>query len=321
MPRTRPARSAFLSAFLLPLAFASGCGGSGSTSSAGTAPVQYLYSTGIQNNNAVVVSYPVNATGAAVVPTSTTVVGSADLIRTLRPDGNGNLYVMTMQDSNFAQVGVNVYAMSDGHLTLRRAFTTYTTGVASAMAVDKSGNVYITLQRGGVDIFSNTASGAMTSIQSPGGTFGFTQLITDSSSNIWGLINGTLMEYAPGFGNNGLSPKTIVLNNASGNADHDLAITGTGLIFVAADNAVYTVNPATSGPQAMLTGSATALAAWESIAVDATNNLWVATGGEGSPRTFSKYTSAPSGNTPPVSSFTTPGTYIGSDQDTGLVIY
>lgn len=326
MTLRRCASAVILSALSLAL---TACGGSSNSTSGTSSPSkQYIYATGVVNNNAVIQSFPIDASGTSVAPSSTTVVGSADIIRSLKTDGNGNLYVLTFQDSNFSQAGVYVYSMSQGSLTLKRSFSTTLTGAGSAMAVDSNGNVYIAIQLGGIDIFPNTTSGLVVAKQSALSGYGCSQIATDSSGYNWCSYAGYVYEFAPAFAG-GTYVKMYQLTNGFAETYNDITIGPGNTIYASIYSYLNSFAPqpqvialpqgSTTVPANQLTGSLTGLTPYDSLAFDRNGTLWVSEGAFTS-RTFAKF-STTVGNVAPTISFTSPSSNFGQDQNDGFVIY
>jgi hypothetical protein len=311
----------------LPLGCLAGCsgGGSGTGSQKITPPplaTPYLYTAGIVNGNAVILSFPASSTGTKVVPTLAATVGSADVIASLRTDGAGNLYAMTLQNANYSEVNVYVYGMSNGTLTLKRSFFT-NAGLGCCMTVDKTGVVYMGIQNGALEIFAATASGTVAPTASYPIAESTDFLTTDSNGYIYGL-NHDLAQvdvYAPGFS----SPtpiKQLSYSNLNDAPENDIAVDSLGNIYIAEEYQILIIPAGATSPTSdkVFTGSA---GLQNAVTVDSSNRLWTSNDIFGtSTKVFDEYNQLVTGNNSPISTFTSVSPdFTPADLNRGLVIY
>jgi hypothetical protein len=296
-----------------------GSTGGGSVKTTVPPPVTpYLYTGGLINNNAVVLSFPASSTGTNVAPLVSATMGSADVVASIRTDGAGNLYVMTLQNVNYNEVTVYVYGMSDGTLTLKRSFST-NSGLGGCMTVDKNGVVYIGIQNGPVQAFAATASGPVSPTASYPVAASTDFLTTDSNGYIYGLNqnSGQVDVYAPGF-SSATPIKHLTYNNLGNAPENDIAVDSLGNIYIAEDSQILII-PAGATLAKVFTGS---LGSQNAVTVDSSNRLWTANDAIGnSTKTFDEYNQLVTGNNAPISTFTSASPDFSTDLNRGLVIY
>jgi hypothetical protein len=295
------------------------CGGSGSGTTSPPPPKpQYIYSDGVVNGNAAVLSFPLTSTGTAVAPTVAASVGTADIIRAMATDGKGNLYVMTFQDANFSQIGLYVYSMSEGTLTLTRSFTNDNLGYGDGMTVTPSGIVYISIQNGPVAAFAANASGAALPFATYNVGLTLPDLATDASGNIYAQVDGqlTVNEYPAGF--TSLTPiKTFTIPGPFYNCDPGIAVDSSGNLYVSSFYEIAVFAAGSTSATSTIKGTSAGLSSQTMIAPDSTGRIWVDNGDN--PRYFDAFAAGSSGNVAPAYSFST-STDVAGTWGTSLVI-
>jgi hypothetical protein len=315
------------------------CGGSSSgsgssqttTTTTTTTTPQYIYSDGYVNGNAAILSFPLTSTGTTVTPTVAASPGTADIILAMSTDGNGNLYAMTAQDTNYSAIAVYVYSMSAGTLTLKRSFTNSTLSIASSMTVDHTGIVYISSHFSPIAAFAATASGAATpsALYTPSAPYNVTQdfflsMGTDTSGNIYGLDyeKAVIYEYPAGF--TSLTPmKTFTYNSNLLGGDPNITVDSSGNVYLVGGQgtgAIATFPAGSTSPTTTITS--TNLYNYAALSLDSTGRIWVNTGF--GTRYFEAFAANANGNATPVASFSSSTNFTGPGNTVGgpsMVIY
>jgi len=228
----------------LAISFLAACGGGSSSSGTGTggggtitpAAAKYIYT----NADVLIGGYysgaimmvPVATSGTAT-PTLVAQPGSLNNIRSMRTDGNGNLYVLALANAGYSNVSVYVYAiLGNGTLGQLRQFTWNAPSSAEGMAVDKSGNVFVNLQNGSINKFISSASGQTAPSATLSVTHLFYSMACDSSGNVYAYDGQTVEEFAAGF--TSTTPiRTLSVNETSPTGDPDITVDSSGNIVTA----------------------------------------------------------------------------------------
>ena len=271
-------------------------------------------------------TYPVAATGSAVAASSSVPV-TATSLGGIHGDGAGNIYAVSAPYlSN--NLTVSVYSTSAGVLTPTRSFT-YSTP-AFSFAVDPSGIVYISRDRGVILKFAANTIGAATPTTIPVTAASYSAMATDAAGNLFAYdsTTGIVTEFLAGTTT---SYQRIALGSNLNDASvADMAIDAAGHIYIAgAVGSTPTIfeYPSTSGPVSAIktiSGSSTLFGTLQALTLDAVGNIVVEdASSSSSPHTSDIFIfpATATGNVAPTSRFTTAITTTATQGFTGLAAY
>lgn len=280
-----------------------------------------------------ILQFPANASGSVSPESSITL--PAGLTLGVITESNGNIYVATSADVREYAPGSNGAATP---VRLIPANATTTIGAVTGLAVDVSGNIFVSEQGGGIAIFDAMANGSvgpsryilgnsqpgggLSTIENPGA------LTTDASGNLY-VANqdahraGSILVFGPTATGN-VAPTSIIAGASTtlNGAPHGIATDPLGNLYIANNNnttpsnSILVFNAGANGnvaPARTIIGSSTQLGVLYGLSVDPLNStIFVVT--EGNPfnnvlpgnATILSFATSASGNVAPSSSFMSP---------------
>ena len=279
-----------------------------------------------------ILQLPANSSGT-ISPISTINLPANLILGSLTTDSSGNIYVATSSDIREYAAG------STGNATPLRilpANATTTIGVVNGLAVDSSGNLFVSEERAGIAVFTAAQNGSVApsryilGASQPGGGLSTLELpgaiAVDASGNLYianqnsNFTAGSIVVFGPTATGN-VAPARVItgaltmMNGAPTGLATDLADN-----LYAASNNLTTAGPSVLvfaaeadgniAPTRTISGSSTRLGMLWNVTVDPAANIYVVT--DGTPFTNSltaiptilNFSAGASGNIAPASSFT-----------------